>query len=925
VKLLLFCASLLLPVLQASAQDKRVFHPERDLPGFESSDLSEYADLYQLDEFKTQDGKELGTDELAALRQRWTAEKERVAKRIALLESDPRERWVWQLGKRLARSSGFAKLGCKLLRPAPGVVLVLQPPERADPEYEKRVGDFYVPFVERMEANFVELVAKPAGLERRKDQPLTAFAVLATRGEYEKLLSLVRDPGDDAGHTSYDYQLQLALTCEDPDAPDAPPIATRATLLYQVAKELQQAYLGVSGSRPGSIWLYQGLSFLLASHDSSDPASLDRRPPRPEQLEQLVALLQAGGGGELMLLPLDELAGLRSWQDYCTAVEQRAQRMQAQVPGTQALSRAFFAQCDLWAHFLVDGAQGVYRKPFTEFVKLAFRGKGDAGDLRRAFVAFDARTLSQDFLRWACEQQERAHPGLSVDRAGVERMYPAAAAAAPPAKTESGKAAASGPLALVPSGFAPAMLLPDEDDAEAHSALALQQVLEGDLEGGLEQLRALAGKGAEAPWPERIARDSARVEELRKLRDGFLAYLQKSGTVLLLKFKGHDLPAVVESFGDGLVRLRSNELGVPSVPLSQIDPLLLARSATKPEMLGEAQPWARAFASILAGDARWERLLKDDAPGATELRADAKEYLQRMRTAGVVRELVGLSKLPLPREPAEAEACLERVRALLASGAGSGLLVRRMDALRQLALAALGAHSSAGGLGALLHGKWTPLPDDRGKLVYEFDDPAEADDWVKLPGFRLAERESMGKIGIEESASQFAVAKGAWSGSGSVAYRLLVGFSGPVTLRYSFRYVQVKTKYNMPYFAWLICDDEQDSAYRSPPSGEIFVEDQAHYDVRGMQLPDRPVFDWKKDWNVEFSYDGKNLATKLQDKQRAALPAAQLAGGAITLLVHSQLTILFQRVEIEGRIEPAALERLRSRWAAQELKKLGFP
>jgi hypothetical protein len=137
--------------------------------------------------------------------------------------------------------------------------------------------------------------------------------------------------------------------------------------------------------------------------------------------------------------------------------------------------------------------------------------------------------------------------------------------------------------------------------------------------------------------------------------------------------------------------------------------------------------------------------------------------------------------------------------------------------------------------------------------------------------------------------------------------------------------LQVKTKYNMPYFAWLICDDEQDSAYRSPPSGEIYVEDHAHYDVRGMQLPDRPVFDWKKDWNVEFAFDGTNLATKLQDKQRAALPAAQLAGGAITLLVHSQLVVLFQRVEIEGRIDPTALERLRSRWAAQELKKLGFP
>src|SRR5258708_13623654 len=66
-----------------------------------------------------------------------------------------------------------------------------------------------------MEADFVELVAKPAGLERRKDQPLTAFAVLATRGDYENLLPLVRDPGDDAGRSAYDFQLQLEVVGRD--------------------------------------------------------------------------------------------------------------------------------------------------------------------------------------------------------------------------------------------------------------------------------------------------------------------------------------------------------------------------------------------------------------------------------------------------------------------------------------------------------------------------------------------------------------------------------------------------------------------------------------------------------------------------------------------------------------------------------------
>lgn len=914
---------LVLLALSADAQQKHVFHPERDLPGFEASDLSEYSDLYQTDEFKSQDGKEVGEDELAQLRQRWAAEKERVKKRIAVLVSDARERWTWQLGKRLARNSGFTKLHCKVLHPVPGIVLVLQPPEKEEPDYEKRMTDFYVPYVERLEANFIELVAKPAALVRHEDQPLTALALLSSRGDFDKLLPLVRDPGDDASHSGYDYTLQLALGCEDPDDADAPPVAKRAAVLYQVAKELQHAYLAVNGNRPGSIWLYHGLSFLLATHDATGPDSLGKRALRPDQVDQLVKLLQTPDARELLILPLDELAGLRSWQEYTNGVEERARRKQLDPPGTDAQASAFFAQCDLWAHFLVDGAGGAYRKPFTEFLKAAFHGKGDAEDLRKAFVAFDPRSFSRDFLRWTCDQYEHLHPGQSADRSKIDALFPVSSAPAP--RTGEQPAQPAGALALVPSGFSPAMLAPDADDAEAQSAHALLGALEGDIDGAEQELRALAQLASEAPWPARLQNDIARVAELRKLRDGYLAYLKQSGAVLMLKYKGRDLPAVVESVEGKRVRLRGNELGVPSIDVADIDPLLVARMASKPEMQGEAQPWARAFACILGGDSRWDRLLKDDAPGASELRADAKEYKERMRTSGVARELFALSKLPLPRDAKEAGPVLERVRALLASGAGTGLLTRRMDALRQFALAALAGRASENGLGALLHGKWNQLPDGRGKLTYEFEDPAEEQDWVKLPGFRKGERDSMGKIAIDESATHFTVVKGAFQGAGSTAYRLLVGFSGPVTLRYTFRYLQVKTKYNTPYFAWMICDDEQDSGYRSPPSGEIFVEDHAHYDVRGMQLPDRPVFDWNKDWTVEFSYDGTNLTSKLNGKQRAALPAGQLTGGAITLLVHSELGLVFQRVEIEGRVAPDALEQLRSAWAAQELKKLGFP
>lgn len=905
---------LVLAASSAPARAQHVFHPERDLPGFEASGLSEYADLYEHDSFQALDGKELSDDELAAVRQRWNAEKERVHKRIGVLESDAGERWVWLLEKRLARSSSLGRLGLLLRRPAPGIVLALEPPRTNAAEWEKRVTEAYLPFVARLEKNFVELLARPAGLERRKEQPLTALALFASRDDYEGLLAEVRDPGDDAGRTAYDYALQLVLACDDPAENDVPLAARRASVLYQVAKGLQHAWLGQPGNRPGSIWLYQGLAYLFAAHDEPRPEALDVRAPRREVVEDLVAILQDPSERSLLLFPVDELAALGSAKDFVERIEARATAQQVARPPDGRIARAFVAQCALWAHFLFDGAQGAYRKPYLEFVRAAFRGRGGAEELRAAFVAFDPREFSHDFLRWACDLYDRQHPGRSAERVAIGELFPA-----PPRAAGEPNA-----VPLVPKSFAPAMLAPGADDFDALSAHALLLAREGELERALEVLSALSAT-ADAGWGPRIARDLERVTELRKMRDAVLAWLVSSGEVLVIRWKNHDLPVTIEAVEKDRVRLKSNELGLPAVPLEAIDPAHAARVASRPEALGAAQPWSRAFAALLAGEPRWDRTLQNDMPGAAELRADAKACAERMRTGAVARELFELSKLPLPRDSKQAAPLLERVRALLVSGAGTGLLVRRMDALRQLALAALGARAAEQGLASLLRGKWTPTADGGGKLVYEFDDPAEEQDWQRVPDYKKPEREALGKLAIDDAHSKLAVSKGAWRGSGSTTYRLALDFSGPVTRRYAFRFVEVKGSFATPYFAWHLCDDGEGSDYRSPPNGEIFVEDTAHLDVRAMQIADKPAFDWNKDWNIEFAYDGRKLATKLQGKPRTSIEAGKLDHGGIVLVVHSPLGIVFQRVEIEGRIDPSSLDRLRAAWAANELRALGFP
>jgi hypothetical protein len=921
VLLILGCLWVLAPSSQA--QEKHVFHAAQDLEGFEASDLSEWSDLYALADFKAFEGKELEAAALADLRARWKGEQARAGKRIAEIQADPRERWVWQLGKKLARHGYFSKIAYTIERPEPGYVMVLQRPAKEEPGYAARIAGFYMPFVRKAVQNFDEQVARPAGLARQEGHELTAFAVLASQGDLENFTKFVQDPSGYSSRSAYDYQLQLAVTYEDPFASGVSIVSQRTSLLYRVVKRLEHAYLAIPGNRPGSIWLCEGLAFLFATHEGATPDSLDKRSPRAESLEWLVELLGKQPAREIVLMPLDELVGLRSWIDFEKAIAARTKRLEAEDPDEQDVGMAYYAQSELWLHFLFDGAQAARRPQLLEFVKAAFRGRGDAQDLRRILGASDTLGLSRDFLRWACDEYERTHPGKKADRAPIETLFGSAPPAAAGASPSAGAPAAAAPL--VDPAFSPQMLAPYADDADAQLALALRQARAGDIAGALDALRALAALAKTPPWPERIARESARLEELAKLRDGYLAFLKSSGAKLSFKHNGKDLMAPVTSIEGGLVHLGENKLGLASIALSEVDPYEVAKVAAKKEMQGGAQPWARFYAYVLAGDARWEKLLKDESASAKELRTDAGEFPELARTATLARELYELSKLPLPGGAADARARLERVKALLSSGTDTSLLKRQLDSLRQLALACLAVDYAEQGLGVLLHGKSSALEGGRTKLEYSFGDAREGEDWVKVPGYFQRNRDRMPKIGYTDAQSHFDVAKGALRGVGSVGYRFAAPFVGPVSVRYRFHYEQIDKAYEDPRFSFVLCETAPDSCYRNTPGGEMYVDDDKHNDFRHRNPATRPTFDWDKDWSQEFSYDGKELTAKFEGQEYLRMPAGKLDAGYVGFVVHSELPIVIADIELEGRFDPAAVSRLQSAWATRELRALGFP
>jgi hypothetical protein len=904
----------------ASAQEKHVFSADKDLPGFEAAGFSEWNDVYALAEFKASDGKELDAAALEALRARWKAEQERAQKRIAEIEADPRERWTWIFGRRLARHSYFSKIAYTIERPEPGYVIVVQRPAKDEPGYAARVTGFYMPFVKRMAANFDALVAKPAGLARREDQPVTAFAVLASKGDLENYERMVSDPAGYSSGTVYDYQMQLAATYENPFAGTSV-VMQRASLLYQLAKELQHAHLAVTGNRPGSIWLYEGLSLLLAMHDGSTPESLDKHVASEGTVDWVAGLLQKEPAREILLMPADELAQLRDFDEYRIAVLAHAKRMQTDSPAEEDIDHGYYAQCELWAHFLVDGAQGTRRKAFTEFLKLAFRGKGDAADLRRAFAGTDPRALSREFLGWVCAEFERLHPGQKADRSAIAALFPGSAQ---PEAAASPSADAAAPA--VDPAFSPQVLAPAPDDLEAQLALALRQAREGDLAGALSALGALAAQAKGPPWAERIARESARVAELVKLRDGYLAFLVSSGGKLTLKRGGKDVPVPVAGIENGSVRLGENKLGLASVPLAEVDPFEIAKVASKKEAQGGAQPWARFYAYVLAGDARWEKLLKDDSPAARELRADAKDYHPQLaRTGGVARELCELSKLPLPGGAADARASLERVKRLLAVSPRPELVALRLAALRQLAGACLAQVHSAGDAAGLLHCKSEPLPDGRTSFTWEFDSPEEAADWRRQAGYLKNWRERFPKITVAEPDSRFQVEKGQFRGTGQVCYRSIAGFTGPITVRVRYRYLSDQAEHTPPAFYVMICDDGEGSFIVGGDPGFLRVHDAKKDYEREAHSTEGGSYSLDQDVDFEIVHDGKEVSTALDKQPLTKIGCGPRKSGSVVLFAHLDLALEIDRIVIEGQLLPASLRELQSRWVAEQLAALGFP
>ncbi len=915
-------------VLAAAArgQDAVKFDPGRDLEGFEQASGSEYRDLYPLKPYLERSGQEIAPEDLRKLREQWKVEREAVAKRIEAILADPREDYLYRLEKRLARHAYFSKVRFDVDRSVEGSLFLVQRPSVGDPVTldTRKYADFYGPPMRKIQEAFEKGFTRPFSFARRDDYPVFSVCILENEDEYHAFGQTTEQMWRMSA-AYYEPRLKMIVAYGDPYAPDTTPARQRRLILSEFVRALEHAYYLGKDERQSSLWLNLGFASWFGWREGVLAEAKDKTVIDTYLLAQVVKLSQAKEDSALLLHPIIDLMQVRSTSDILLLSKNRAQELGTKEPEIDRALHAFYGQAALWMHFLYDSQGGRYREAFLKFFQSAMNGLGGLDAFYLSFRGIDVGGLDKEFYSYLYAEHERVFPKVKLDRAWSEGPFadrkperkpaaPGSAAAALPRVTDSA------------APFAPAAIAVGPKDFDGLHGLALVQAMHGDLEGALHALENLAAGGPEPPEDVRIAREIERVQQFMLLREGYFANLIRSGQPLSGKYRGLEYIAKVEKVEDGWIFLGENKLGLSKIPLAAVEPFEIARQAGRKEEQGAAEPWARFWPYILVGEKKWEQLLKDDSEKAKDLREDARTwYPEVQKAAKAAVALNEIAATPEPRTQKDGEKFFAAVKALLASFGDLPLVQRRTDALRQAVAGVIVRTSPEEDPSKMCHGTWTSLGNGLVNIVYDFNKPEEAKDFYRVPGYLDDIRKTQPATVKKEEDSKWAVAAGEFAGSGSACYRHFADLQAPIVLRYDVVFRETATKGTAPpAFMFMIgaCDDGQGSYVACANFGSLCVSDRPNKVFKTI-ADDKPVFG-KKVYHLELRNDGANVTVFANGEKKFAETNAGRKTGAVFLLFHSDHTIAVQRMEIEGKIDPAWPERAKVEHFRSKLAEIGF-
>lgn len=597
---------------------------------------------------------------------------------------------------------------------SPTLTLFAQVPQVATADWETKLIAERAPWLLRTEQVFVERFARPMGLARRAEIPVSIVCALQTAGDYSNFSERLSSLSPFRSGASFDRRNRWTVMYESGGRLGLG--ARRTTQMAEFVTSLVHAHSTATFGALDQQFFVHGLAGYLCEDLGSAPESIGACKPPPRTLAALVNTLARPESAYACILRLDELADSASWEHFQVLSFHRAQELKAQVADA-VIGESFHAQGVLWMHFLMDANAGRHRARLLAYLRHALESKGDGATLRGAFDGIAMDELSREFLGWAValDAGNRKAPVLAPGT--LERLFKGP----PTLTTPPANGAQPEAMTPAPPGFDVARLRTPSSDLETRHGLALARASAGHLFEAAQRVAELVPLAKDAGERDRLERERARLTALDAMRNAVLQDRITTGKKLQFQLPDRKLLVGVRAVEGEWLLLGENGQGVERLPLADFSLQLLSKELPVPT----PEPWMKPYLQLLTSAGRPVKLAPEDRALA-DLRADALQIGARWQSGMVALEFEALADRGVPTGATDARDAVDALRKLLAAHGTVPLLNARRAALRDYAAGALGASVGLEQVPELFGGSCEILPDGQVTWTLQFDDEREA-------------------------------------------------------------------------------------------------------------------------------------------------------------------------------------------------------
>ncbi len=880
-----------------AAQDRVPFSPHALLADYEQCYFGDYSRLYDFDPFEARAGERVTAEELAQLRAQWQAERDRVAKRVDRIESDPAARQLYRIEHRVMVHPFFKEIDYELIGEDEVFPFFVERPRKTNPRYHDRLKRKFHPWLNALEQVFVREFASPLQLAHEGTVRCYPIAILSDKGSYQNFSRAVPSQSLRWARAHFDARQELSVTYEDPFVREEHAEALRA-ILHEAVHALQKGHYSGPGVMPRPVWFNEGLADYLAVQDGSTPAVLGEHKIDAEQVALLAEVMHSKAVG--YVAGMADLVAIEG-PGYTNVFRYAQARLGGRPADTKVFIESalavFYAQASVAVHFLRHGLQGKYRAGFGEYVRAVQRGAHGVAAFTEALGGVALADLDREFVAYVRAQYTAARPDQELPSAPTLRSVG-------PLRDPDDPAADGGEVTEATAGDAADDTLdvvpPDLDafqlkdhEWEAELALALAEAGRGAFQPAATRLRRLAPPDGEAK--ARVQRALRRLQTVYQLRSEILS----KGQFIRVETEARPVRGNVVRIEDGVIHLERGGRDY-QVSLRDFDADDLVREAKRakkptpdwlpPYLLYLQDGDAAAAAARCDGDAD-SRALKDDLAAAGHYRT----------LATVAESLAQFSTGPLPEEAAAAMALVDEVSGLRRRHADLALVAEREQPLKQLQRALVArafdpVDPRCLGVAADVE----RLDGDRVRLRWDFAGGG-SEDFEAVEGYPR----TVILAGEDPLSTSITAESGTLSILGTTCVRLRLPFAAPFQVRFQLRLGGETT------FIAGVCDDGKGNFIGIDLFGNVLPRRGAT--VRNAD--DRPVLVAGDTYTVEYHHAGETFTTRIGRKDRGNLRGTTLPQqGMLFFWLHAPHLVEIDEMTIEATLDDASLAAAKRRW-----------